>query len=107
MRKPVKNPRVGLALIIISLLRTLIGVLPAALLAIPLYQFSIFEMGFTLVAFFSNLLIFGAAVGLTVSALVLRYGLGAESLAWVGIFLIAPISGIYYPISLCQIGYSF
>ena len=96
---PLRTHEWAAALIIISLFRTLIGVLPAALLAIPLYQFSIFEMGFTLVAFFSNLLIFGAAVGLGVSALVLRYGLGAESLAWVGIFLIAPISGIYYPIS--------
>jgi ABC-2 type transport system permease protein len=31
---------------------------------------------------------------------VLRYGLGAESLAWVAIFAIAPVSGIYYPISV-------
>ena len=32
--------------------------------------------------------------------LVLRFGLGAESLAWVAIFAVAPISGIYYPISV-------
>ena len=57
-------------------------------------------MGLPLIAFFLNLMIFGAAIGLSVSALVLRYGLAAESLAWVGIFLIAPISGIYYPISI-------
>tara|TARA_B100000029_G_scaffold5138_1_gene5756 strand:- start:285 stop:671 length:387 start_codon:yes stop_codon:yes gene_type:complete len=57
-------------------------------------------MGIPLIAFFANLMIFGGAVGLLVSALVLRYGMGAESLAWVGIFLIAPISGIYYPISV-------
>lgn len=88
----------AVALLFISLMRTLIGVAPAALLAIPLYQYSIFEMGLPLVAFFANLMIFGGAVGLAVSAMVLRYGLGAESLAWVGIFLVAPISGIYYPI---------
>jgi len=87
------------SLMIISLVRTLIGVLPAAFLAIPLYSYSIFEMGLPLLAFFANLLIFGGAVGLGVSGLVLRYGLGAESLAWVGIFAIAPISGIYYPIA--------
>ncbi len=34
-----------------------------------------------------------------VCGLVLRYGLGAESLAWVAIFAIAPFSGVYYPIS--------
>ncbi|MEK9684910.1 MAG: ABC transporter permease [Rhodospirillaceae bacterium] len=96
---PLKSYEWGISLVLISLLRTLIGVVPAALLAVPLYHFSIFEMGLPLVAFFFNLMIFGAAVGLAVSSLVLRYGLGAESLAWVGIFLIAPISGIYYPIS--------
>ena len=39
-------------------------------------------------------------IGLLVSGLVLRYGLGAESLAWVAIFAIQPISGIYYPIEV-------
>ena len=56
-------------------------------------------MGLPLIAFFLNLLIFGTAVGLAVSGLVLRCGLGAESLAWAVIFAIAPLSGIYYPIS--------
>ena len=87
------------SLVLISFLRTLIGILPAALLAIPIYHFSIFSLGLPLVVFFGQLLVFGAAIGLAVSALVLRYGLGAESLAWVGIFAIAPISGIYYPIA--------
>ncbi len=61
---------------------------------------SVFDMGWAFVAFFVNLMIFGAATGLAVSGLVLRCGLGAESLAWAAIFAIAPISGIYYPISV-------
>jgi ABC-2 type transport system permease protein len=95
---PLRPYEWALSLLTISLVRTLIGVLPAALLAIPLYNYSIFEMGLPLIAFFANLMLFGGAVGLAVSALILRYGLGAESLAWVGIFALAPISGIYYPI---------
>jgi len=87
------------SLLLISCIRTLIGVIPAALLAIPLYHYSIFDMGLPLIAFFANLLVFGAAVGLAVSGLVLRCGLGAESLAWAVIFAVAPLSGIYYPIS--------
>ena len=83
-----------------SLIRTLIGITPAALLAIPLYQFSIFELGLPLVAFFVNLMVMGWAIGLLVSALVLRLWLGAESLAWLTIFAVAPVSGIYYPISV-------
>jgi ABC-2 type transport system permease protein len=30
---------------------------------------------------------------------VLRCGLGAESLCWLGVFFMAPVSGIYYPIA--------
>ena len=96
---PLRPYEWALSLLTVSLVRTLIGVLPAAILAIPLYSYSIFEMGLPLIAFFVNLLLFGSSVGLAVSALILRYGLGAESLAWVGIFAVAPISGIYYPIS--------
>ena len=97
---PLRPYEWALSLLFISLVRTIIGVIPAALLAIPLYNYSIFDMGLPLIAFFINLMIFGGAVGLAVSALVLRFGLGAESLAWVGIFLVAPISGIYYPIAI-------
>lgn len=97
---PLRPYEWAVSLLTIAGLRTLIGVLPAALLAIPLYHFSIFTLGLPLIAFFVNLLIFGSAVGLAVSGLVLRYGLGAESLAWAVIFAVAPISGIYYPIEV-------
>ncbi len=88
------------ALMAISLLRTLIGVGTAAGLAIVLYRYSIFTMGLPLLAFFVNLLVMGWAIGLVVISLILRYGLGAEGLAWALIFAIAPISGIYYPVSV-------
>lgn len=88
------------SLLLVSLIRTSIGVGAAALLAIPLYHYSIFAMGLPLLAFFTNLLVMGWAVGLLVAALVLRYGLGAESLAWILIFVLAPISCVYYPIEV-------
>jgi ABC-2 type transport system permease protein len=90
----------GVSLFVVAMVRTLIGMVPAALLAIPLYHFSIFDMGWALIAFFLNLLVFGSAIGIAMSGMVLRWGLGAESLCWAGIFLIAPLSGVYYPISV-------
>ena len=78
----------------------MIGVGGAALLAIPIHQFSIFSaLGPALILFFVNLLWFGWAMGLMIAALVLRLGLGAESLAWALIFLIQPLSGVYYPVA--------
>lgn len=84
----------------LSVLRTLIGVGGACLFAWLLFRYSIFSMGLPLVAFFSGLLVFGWAIGLAVSAMLLRFGLGAEELAWAAIFLIAPVSGVYYPIDV-------
>lgn len=97
---PLRPYELVCALLIISLFRTLIGVGGAALLAIPLYHFSIFSLGLPLLAFFVNLMVMGWAIGLLVSGLVLRYGLGAENLAWVAIFAVAPVSAIYYPVSV-------
>jgi ABC-2 type transport system permease protein len=95
---PLRPHELVLSLLGISLIRTLIGVGIAALIAIPLYQYSIFELGLALIGFFTNLLVMGWALGIVVVAVVLRFGLGAESLAWVAVFALAPISGIYYPI---------
>lgn len=95
---PLRPFELGCALITMSLIRTLIGVGGAALIAIPLFHYSIFSMGLPLLAFFINLIVMGWAIGLLVSGIVLRYGLGAESMAWIAIFAVQPISGVYYPI---------
>ena len=88
------------ALMLISLIRTLIGMAGAVGFAYLLYAFSIFDLGFALIGFFVNLIVMGWAVGFFVAGLVLRYGLGAESLAWFLIFALAPFSCVYYPLSI-------
>jgi ABC-2 type transport system permease protein len=88
-----------ISLLAMSLIRVLIGVTPAALLAIPLYHFSIFAMGLPLVAFFAVLMFMGWGLGLAICGLIIRHGMGAESLAWTVIFALAPLSCIYYPVT--------
>jgi len=86
---------------LVSMIRTLIGVGGAALLAVPFFQFWIVgELGWSLLAFFTNMLVFGWALGLIIAALVMRLGLAAESLAWGVIFLFQPLSGVYYPVAV-------
>lgn len=92
-----------LALLAMSLVRVIIGVLPAALLAIPLYHYSIFSLGPPLIAFFVLLLVMGWGLGLVIGALLLRHGLGAESMAWLAVFLLAPASAVYYPVSVLPV----
>lgn len=87
-----------LSMMAMSMIRVLIGVLPAALLAIWLYEYNVFALGLPLLAFFAGLMVTSWAVGLFVTSLILRYGMGAESLAWFFIFLLAPVSAVYYPV---------
>jgi ABC-2 type transport system permease protein len=88
------------ALLAMSLLRTLIGVGGAALAAAAFFDFSVLDLGLSLIAFFINLIVMGWAVGLVVCGILLRYGLGAESMAWIAMFAVQPVSGVYYPIEV-------
>ncbi len=95
---PLRPIEMAVAMTLLSLVRTVISVTPAAFLALPLFDVWVFSLGLPLAAFFANLMLFGWSIGLMVSAAVLRLGLGAENLAWVAIFAVAPLSCIYYPI---------
>jgi ABC-2 type transport system permease protein len=88
-----------LSLLAMSVIRVTIGVIPAALLAIPLYHYSIFDMGLPLVAFLAVLMVMGWSLGLAICGGILRHGMGAESLAWTVIFALAPFSCVYYPVT--------
>src|SRR6185437_11543694 len=88
-----------ISLLAMSLIRVAIGVVPAALLAIPLYHYSIFAMGLPLVAFVVVLMAMGWALGLAICGLIIRHGMGAESLAWTVIFALSPVSCVYYPVT--------
>src|SRR5262245_11741266 len=88
------------SLMSVSLMRTAVGLFPATLFAIWFFGFSLYSLGIALVAFFFSLIAFGWSIGLFVAGLVMRYGLGAESLAWVFIFALAPLCGVYYPVSI-------
>jgi ABC-2 type transport system permease protein len=88
------------AMFVMSMIRTIIGVGGAALIAVALFRYSVFDLGLPLIAFFVNLIVMGWSIGLVVAGIVLRYGLGAESLAWIAVFALQPLSGVYYPIDV-------
>jgi len=85
---------------IMSVVRLLIGMIPVSLLAIAFFGFNLWGLGFALVAFFVNLFLTSWAVAILVSGLLLRNGLGAESLAWGIMFLFLPLTCVYYPVAV-------
>jgi len=100
MMSPLKPIEFVLAMMVMSIVRLLIGMVPVSLLAIGFFGFNLYGMGFALAAFFLNLIITGWAVGILVSGIVMRNGLGAESLAWTIMFLLMPLTCVYYPVSV-------
>jgi len=97
---PLRPAEMATALMTMSLIRTLIGIVPASLLALWFFGFSVYSLGLYLAGFFFGLIAFGWAIGLAVSGLVMRYGMAMESLAWGVIFALMPIAAVYYPVSV-------
>ena len=100
MVAPLRPYEFLISLVLVSLARTLIGLVPASLLAIWVFHFSIYGLGFALGIFFLNLAIFGWTMGVAVAGLILRFGMGAETLAWALVIGMAPLCAVYYPIEV-------
>lgn len=103
MMSPLRPIEFLLALMTMSLIRLAIGIIPMTLLALFLFHFNVYSLGLPLIAFFCNLIFTSWAVGIFVSGLVLRNGLGAESIVWTLMFAIMPLACIYYPVSVLPV----
>ncbi len=97
---PIKISEIIASLTLTAIFRTLIGLLPASILAIPLFGVSIFKLGIPLLFLLISLYIFGVTLGLLVTSGLLRYGPSFENIAWASLFFLAPLGCIYYPIDI-------
>ena len=97
---PIKISEIIAALTMTAIFRTLIGLVPAVFLAIPLFGVSIFKLGIPLIFLLIALYIFGISLGLLVTAGLLRFGPSFENIAWASLFFLAPLGCIYYPIEI-------
>ena len=88
------------ALMIMSVIRLAIGMVPVTLLAIAFFGFNLYSLGLALAAFFLNLILTSWAVGMVVAGIILRNGMGAETLAWTLMFVLMPLTCVYYPVSV-------
>ena len=88
------------ALMVMSLVRLMIGILPVTGLAVLFFGFNLWGLGLGLAALFANLILTSWSVGLVVSGFLLRNGLGAEALAWSLMFLLLPLCCVYYPVGV-------
>ena len=73
---------------------------PAAIIAIPLFGVSVFKLGIPLLFLLLALYLFGITLGLLVTSGLLRFGPSFENIAWASLFFLAPLGCIYYPIEI-------
>lgn len=97
---PLRPSEFAASILVMGAIRTLVGMIPVSLMAWIFFDFSVYSMGWALALFFANLTMFGWAIGVAVCGMVLRHGLGAESLAWAATFLFLPVSAVYYPVEV-------
>ena len=106
MMSPLRPFEFIISLMVMSVVRLAIGAVPVTVLAIVFFGFNLYALGFALVAFFFNLMLTAWAVGIFVSGLVLRNGLGAENFAWSIMFVFMPLPASTIRSRLCRRGCS-
>ncbi len=97
---PIKISEIIISLTLTALVRTLIGLIPAAILAVPLFGVSVLTLGPSLIFLLFSLYLFGVTLGLLVTSGLLRFGPSFENIAWASLFFLAPLGCIYYPIEI-------
>ena len=90
-----------LAAALYGMMKTCFITLILTLISYGLYHFNLIgNLHFYLIPLIFNLLLFGWALGIFTSSLVIRWGHAAEALIWGVPFLIQPLSAIFYPLSI-------
>ena len=104
---PIKLSEIIASLTLTAILRALIGMVPAAIIAIPLFGVSVFALGLPLLFLLLSLYLFGVTLGLLVTSGLLRFGPSFENIAWASLFFLAPLGCIYYPLDILPISLQF
>jgi ABC-2 type transport system permease protein len=96
---PITIPQYLLGLVITTTVTSLIGLVVMLLLATAAFGLSFLAYGLMLVPFLLILFLFGVALGICTSAVVLRLGPSAEWFVWPVPAVVSPFAGVFYPIA--------
>lgn len=86
-------------LVLTSVATSLIALVVMLVLATLVFGLSFISLGAMLIPFVMVLFLFGVALGVVASALVLRLGPASEWLVWPMPALLSPFVGVYYPLA--------
>lgn len=85
-------------LVLTSVATSLVSISFMVILAWLFFAYNIFQFGLMLIPFVAVLFLFGWAVGIFATSIIIRFGPSSEILAWSIPVLFTPLSGVFYPI---------
>jgi ABC-2 type transport system permease protein len=99
LMSPLRPAELIASLIVVSLVKLTVAMVPVAFMAYWFFGFNLLSLGVAFAALFANLIVMSWALGLVSAGVVLRWGLGAESFAWLVAFVLLPLCCVYYPVA--------
>ncbi|MBV9266889.1 MAG: ABC transporter permease [Acidobacteriaceae bacterium] len=97
---PITIPEYVAGLVVSSIATSSVGLLIMVVLAAGLFGLSFLSYGLALLPFVLVLFLFGIAMGIVATAIVLRLGPAAEWFIWPMPAVISPFVGVFYPLSV-------
>ncbi len=94
---PLTFAEFGMAIMLVGFAKVLMSLAVMSTVAWLLFAFDVFTLGWALVPFAANLVLFGWCLGLVALALILRFGGRWQILAWSLPFVALPLSSVFYP----------
>jgi ABC-2 type transport system permease protein len=98
MVTPIKEVEYVAGVALFGMVKLALGVGLTAVTALVFFAFDITDLGLGLIPVAAILLEVGWVIALFVIGVVLRFGSGAEALAWGVLFAVMPLSGVFYPV---------
>jgi ABC-2 type transport system permease protein len=89
----------GASVMVVGLVKVVMSLVVMSLTAAGLYAFDIFQLGWALVPFAGNLVLFGWTLGLVALAIIVRFGGRWQIVAWSLPFVVMPVSCVFYPLA--------
>ena len=86
-------------LVLSSITTSSVGLVVMVVLASAIFHLSFFTYGIALVPFILVLFLFGIALGIVATAIVLRWGPASEWFIWPIPAFLSPFAGVFYPLS--------
>lgn len=100
---PVRTVEYVGATCVVGVLRVGVTLVVLTIVAALAYHFHLSDMGLALLPFLGNLVLFGWFLGMISTALIMRWGQAAESLAWAVPFFIQPLAAVFYPVAVLPV----